>query len=94
MKFKLASYLDLKFIGTISEAKYIDDANVRYLNSTQGTYNDDILRCTGMRESGTPLTAAGAGFSYHQVDGLSTSMATTTTESISATLHTIVWMVL
>ena len=66
LKFKLASYLDLKFIGTISEAKYIDDANVRYLNSTQGTYNDDILRCTGMRESGTPLTAAGAGFSYHQ----------------------------
>lgn len=66
LKFKLASYLDLKFIGTISEAKYVDDANVRYLNSTQGTYNDDILRCTGMRESGTPLTAAGAGFSYHQ----------------------------
>ena len=66
LKFKLASYLDLKFIGTISEAKYVDDANVRYLNSTQGTYNDDILRCNGMRESGTPLTAAGAGFSYHQ----------------------------
>lgn len=66
LDFKLTSFLNLKLIGTISEAKNISDAKVRYLNSTQGTYNDDILRCKDMRESGTPLTAASAGLSYHQ----------------------------
>ena len=66
LDFKLTSFLNLRFIGTISEAKYVDDAKVRYLNSTQGTYNDDILRCTGMRESGTPLTALSGAISYHQ----------------------------
>ena len=66
LDFKVTSFLNLKFIGTISEAKYVNDATVRYLNSTQGTYNDDILRCTGMRESGTPLTALSGAISYHQ----------------------------
>ena len=66
LSFKLTSALDMKLIGTISEAKYVSDAAVRYLNSTQGTYNDDILRCKGMRENGTPLTALSAGLSYHQ----------------------------
>jgi hypothetical protein len=65
-KFKLASFLDLKLIGTMSEAQYANNANVRYMNSTQATYTDDILVNEGMRESGTPLTAASAGLSYHQ----------------------------
>ena len=66
MKFKLTSFLDLKALGTISEAKNISNAHVRYLNSTQGTYNDDEAIVKGMRENGTPLTAANLGLSFHQ----------------------------
>jgi len=66
MKFKLTSYLDLKALGTISEAKNLSNAHVRYLNSTQGNYQDDEAIVKGMRESGTPLTAANIGLSFHQ----------------------------
>ena len=65
-RFKLASYLDLKAIGTWSEAKNINNAKVRYLNSTRATYTDDIVLNKNMREAGTPLTAASIGLSYHQ----------------------------
>lgn len=66
LQFKLASFLDLKLIGTLSEAKITNDANVRYMESTSGEYTEDILYCKGMRDSGTPLTAANIGLSYHQ----------------------------
>lgn len=66
LRFKVTSAFDIKFIGTISEAKYINNANVRYLNSTAGTYHEDVLLNNGMRESGTPLTALSLGLSYHQ----------------------------
>lgn len=66
LKFKLTSFLDLKALGTISEAKNISNAKVRYLNSTQGTYVDDIALVENMRESGTPLTAGSLGLSFHQ----------------------------
>lgn len=66
MKFKITSALDLKLIGTISDAKNVSDARVRYLNSTQGTYNSDVALIKNMRESGTPLTATSIGLSYHQ----------------------------
>lgn len=66
LKVKLSSALDLKLIGTMSDAKNTSDAKVRYLNSTQGTYNDDMALVKNMRESGTPLTATSLGLSYHQ----------------------------
>lgn len=66
LNFKLTSFLDLKALGTISEAKNISNAKVRYLNSTQGTYVDDIALVENMRESGTPLTAGSLGLSFHQ----------------------------
>ncbi|KXB84042.1 TonB-dependent receptor [Prevotella sp. DNF00663] len=66
LDFKLSSAFNLKFLGTVSEAKYANNANVRYLNSTKGTYDTDVLLNKGMRESGTPLTALSAGISYHQ----------------------------
>ena len=66
MKFKLTSYLDLKALGTVSEAKNTSNAHVRYLNSTQGNYKDDEAIVKGMRENGTPLTAASIGLSFHQ----------------------------
>jgi len=66
LDFKLTSFLNLKLIGTLSEAKNVSNANVRYINSTQGTYNDDVALVKNMRESGTPLTATSIGLSYHQ----------------------------
>ena len=66
LDFKLTSFLNLKLIGTLSDAKNVSDAHVRYINSTQGTYNDDVALVKNMRESGTPLTATSIGLSYHQ----------------------------
>lgn len=65
MNFKLFSWLDLKAVGTISEAKNSSNADVIYLNSTQGEYNTDRALIKNMRESGTPLTAASLGLDYH-----------------------------
>ena len=64
-KYKICSVLDIKALGTISEAKYLNDANVRYMNSTSGVYTSDVVMSKDMRESGTPLTAASIGLSYH-----------------------------
>ena len=76
LKLKLTSFLDLKAIGTISEAKNINNANVWYMSSVpediNNPYNDannheaEIVYNKGMRESGTPLTALSLGLSYHQ----------------------------
>ena len=66
VKFKVNSAFDVKLIGTLSEAKNTNDANVRYLNSTQGVYQSDVLLNKNMRESGTPLTAASFILSYHK----------------------------
>lgn len=65
MKIKLASFLDLKLIGSMSEAKYVNNADVRYMNSTEGISYQDVVMSDGMRESGTPLTAGSIGLSYH-----------------------------
>ena len=66
LDFKLASFLNLRLIGTLSEAKNISNAHVRYINSTQGVYNDDVALVKGMRESSTPLTATAIVLSYHK----------------------------
>ena len=66
LDFKLASFLNLKLIGTLNDAKNVSNAHVRYINSTQGTYNDDVALVKNMRESGTPLTATSIGLSYHK----------------------------
>lgn len=65
MDFKVVSWLNIKAIGTISEAKNTSNADVVYLNSTQGVYNKDRALVKDMRESGTPLTAASLGLDYH-----------------------------
>ncbi len=64
-KIKITSAFDVNLLGTIGEAKYTKDVDVRYLMSTKGTYDDDLAHIKGMRESGTPLTAASLGLSYH-----------------------------
>ena len=67
-KFKLASFLDIKLIGTISEAKITNNSKLCYMKSTDATLygtaqtgdNYDYIHNKGMRDSGTPLTAATA----------------------------------
>ena len=66
LDFKLSAEWGLKLIGTVSDAKNVSNSNVRYLSSTKGTYDDDILLNEGMREAGTPLTVASAALSYHK----------------------------
>lgn len=64
MKIKLTSSLDLLALGTYSEAKYIENTNVVWMNSTTGIMNHDVCYNDGMRESGTPLAAASLGLNY------------------------------
>lgn len=63
---KLTSFLDFKALGTISDAKYLNNANVRYMMSTGGNYNETLVYSKNMRESGTPLTATSLGLSFHR----------------------------
>lgn len=65
LKFKVTSAFEVNVLGSIGESKYTTDADVRYLMSTKGTYDDDLCHTKGMRESGTPLTATSIGLSYH-----------------------------
>ena len=64
-KFKLTSSFDINLTGTWADAKYVSNTDVDYMLSTKGTSNQDICYNKGMRESGTPLTAASLGLSYH-----------------------------
>ena len=64
-RIKVTSSFDVTLIGTMSEAKNMKDAHVRYMNSTTGVYVDDICYNKGHHENGTPLTAASIGLSYH-----------------------------
>ena len=65
LKFKVTSAFDVKLLGTISDAKIRNNSHVRYMNSTSAEYIDEIVYNKGMRDSGTPLTAASLGLSYH-----------------------------
>ena len=63
---RLTSFLDFKGLATWSDAKNINNAQVRYQLSKSREYVDEIVMNKGMREASTPLTAASAGLSYHQ----------------------------
>ncbi|MBM6993499.1 MAG: TonB-dependent receptor [Prevotella sp.] len=66
LDFKVTSAFNLKLIGTLSDAKNVSNAEVSYLNSTQGVYYTDVALVKNMRESSTPLTATSIILSYHQ----------------------------
>lgn len=66
LRFKVTSSFDINLIGQISDAKIKNNSNVRYMNSTSALYTDEIVYNKGMRDSGTPLTAASLGLSYHK----------------------------
>ena len=71
LNFKVTSAFNIKAIGTVSEAKNTNNATVRYMSSTKGTFNDqskgldDLCLNKNMREAGTPLTALSLILSYH-----------------------------
>lgn len=64
-RIKVTSAFDVTFIGTISEAKNMKNAHVRYMNSVSGYYVDDICHNKNHRDSGTPLTIGSVALSYH-----------------------------
>lgn len=66
LDFKLTSFLNFKALGTWSDAKNINNADVIYMNSTKSTYYKDVVYNKGMRESGTPLSAYSGILSFHQ----------------------------
>ena len=73
LKFKVTSAFDIKLIGQISEAKIMNDGKLEYMKSQDATVYGDVgegltedhIYNKGMRESGTPLTSASLGLSYH-----------------------------
>lgn len=72
LNFKATDWLNIKALGTISEAKYINNANLTYMRSdgqvnetTKSLYYEDVCLNKDMREGGTPLAAVSLDLSYH-----------------------------
>ncbi|MBR1547216.1 MAG: TonB-dependent receptor [Prevotella sp.] len=65
LNLKVNSAFSIKTLGTISEAKNVNNANAIYMKSTEGTYHSDIVYNKNMREGGTPLSAYNLTLSYH-----------------------------
>ena len=65
LNIKLTPSFTIRTIGTVSEAKNMNNSNVVYMHSTEGTYHSDIVYNKNMREAGTPLTALGMTLSYN-----------------------------
>lgn len=65
MDFKVNDWLNIKALGTISDAKYANNADVAYMLSEDGCTYYDKCHNIGMREGCTPLTAASIDLSFH-----------------------------
>ena len=65
LKVRATEWLDIKALGTVSEAKYTSNADMRMILSNTGTYVDELCITDGMREGSTPLTAGSIDLSYH-----------------------------
>ena len=66
LNFKVTPDFNIKALGTISEAKYTNNAHATYMLSEDGKYRRDIVVTTGIHEGCTPLTAASVDLSYHK----------------------------
>ena len=72
LNFKVTDAISIKTLGTVSEARNTNNAQVWYMSSTKGTFNDandgkpEICYNKDMREAGTPLTALSLILSYHK----------------------------
>lgn len=65
LNFKVTDNFDVKCLGTISDAKYTNDANITYMRSQDGVYKQDVVLTSGIHEGCTPLTAGSIDLSYH-----------------------------
>ena len=65
LNFKLTDWLNLKALGVVSEAMYVNNADMRLMLSNSGDYVDEKCINNGMREGNTPLTAGSLDFSFH-----------------------------
>ena len=65
MNFNVTDWLNIKALGTISEAKYANNADVAYMLSEDGRTYYDKVHNEGMREGCTPLTAASIDLNMH-----------------------------
>ncbi len=66
LNFKVSSSFNVKMLGTISDAKYTNDADIVYMTSQDGKYHQDVVLSKDIHEGCTPLTAASLDLSYHQ----------------------------
>ena len=66
LDFKITSFLNFKTLGTLSEAKIINNADAIYMNSTKSTFYKDVVYNKGMRESGTPLSIYSGILSFNR----------------------------
>ena len=66
LDFKVASFLNFKALGTISDAKNINNANVNYMLSKSAEVVKDYAYIKDMRESGTPLTIGSLALDFHK----------------------------
>ena len=62
---KLTDWLNLKALGTVSEAKYVNDADYAYTLDKDGRTNYDRVLTKGIREGNTPLSAFSLDLAYH-----------------------------
>ena len=62
---KVTDNFDVKMLGTISDAEYINDADIVYMRSQDGIYKKDVVLTEGIHEGCTPMTAASVDLSYH-----------------------------
>ena len=65
IQLKLTSNFRINLIGSMSDAKYVENTNVKYMLSTEGETKSDVCYNKDMRESGTPLTVGSIGLSYN-----------------------------
>ena len=72
MNFKLTEWFNVKALGTISEAKYVNNADAVYMRSdakkdkvTGNLYSHDTCLNKDIREGGTPLAAVSLDLNYH-----------------------------
>ena len=65
LNFKVNSTFNIKALGALTEAKYINDADVAYVKSQDGKSYYDVVLSRGMHEGCTPLSAASIDLNYH-----------------------------
>ena len=65
VKVKLSPSFSISTLGTVSDAKYTNNADVIYMKSTEGTYHQDIVYNKNMRDGGSPLSCYNLTLSYN-----------------------------